>query len=487
MRMRNLPRSLWATNLIALLFPIFLKAQITFERTYGGTDIDCGYAVQQTADGGYIIAGVTSPVVGYNTGYLVKTDSLGDTLWTRTYAGINFDESSSVEQTADGGYVIAGGTVLYGAGAYDVYLIKTDSVGDTLWTHTYGGSGDEWGNSMQITPDSGYIIVGVTNSYGAGAYDFYLIETDADGDTLWTKTYGGSDSDIGHSVQNTPDGGYIITGCTWSYGAGAYDVYLIKTDSVGDTLWTHTYGGSGWEGGFSVDTAPDGGYITIGSTTSYGPGIEAVYLIRSDSLGDTLWTKTYGGSGIDAGFSVQNTPDGGYIITGFMSAYSSVYLIKIDSLGDTLWTRTYGGYCGFSVQQTADGGYVITGMKYSSSTGSDDVYLIKTDTLGYVGITESDRHSIFGAFYLGQCYPNPFRFSTSIRYILPNNSHVEIIIYDIQGQLVRTLVSEKKSAGTYTIYWHGKDDRGRRTSDGIYFYRMQAGNCTNTKKMILLR
>jgi hypothetical protein len=133
--------------------------------------------------------------------YLVKTDSRGDTLWTRTYGGAEVDEGYSAEQTADGGYIIAGKTYSFGAGGVDVWLLKTNAAGDTIWTRTYGGPDDEVGSSVQQTTDGGYIVGGITNSFGAGGYDFYLIKTGGSGDTVWTRTYGGSRADLGHVVR----------------------------------------------------------------------------------------------------------------------------------------------------------------------------------------------------------------------------------------------------------------------------------------------
>ncbi len=167
-----------------------------------------------------------------------------DTLWTKAFGGTNEDYGRSVQETSDGGYIIAGYTKSFGAGSYDVYLIKTDANGDTTWTKTYGGSNIDQGYSVEQTSDGGYIIAGNSKSFGAGLDDVYLIKTDANGDTTWTKTYGGSNIDQGYSVEQTSDGGYIIAGYTKSFGAGSYDVYLIKTDANGDTTWTKTYGGS---------------------------------------------------------------------------------------------------------------------------------------------------------------------------------------------------------------------------------------------------
>ncbi|MDP7000223.1 MAG: hypothetical protein QF569_29625, partial [Candidatus Poribacteria bacterium] len=182
---------------------------------------------------------------------------------------------------------------------------------DNAFLQTYGGSENDYGYSVQQTSDDGYIITGETYSYGNGEADVWLIRTDANGDTLWTQTYGGSESDIGNSVQQTSDGGYIIAGETYSYGNGAADVWLIKTDADGDTLWTQTFGGTEFDIAHSVQQTSDDGYIITGETYSYGNGEADVWLIKTDANGDTLWTQTFGGSESDIGNSVQQTSDGG--------------------------------------------------------------------------------------------------------------------------------------------------------------------------------
>ncbi len=366
--------------------------QITWTKTYGGSDDDWGCSVQQTQDGGYIIAGGTWSfgAGGYDV-YLIKTDANGNVEWTKTYGGSSYDCGFSVQQTKDGGFIIAGYTCSFGAGYADVYLIKTDAYGNVEWTKTYGGSDYDFGYSVQQTQDGGYIIAGKTCSFGAGGYDVYLIKTDANGNVEWTKTYGGGSDDCGFSAQQAQDGGFIIAGGTWSFGAGGYDVYLIKTDANGNVEWTKTYGGSSYDCGFSVQQTKDGGFIIAGYTCSFGAGYADVYLIKTDAYGNVEWTKTYGGSSYDYGKSVQQTQDGGFIIAGYTCSFGAggadVYLIKTDANGNVEWTKTYGGSdedYGFSVQQTQDDGYIIAGRTYSFGAGGEDVYLIKTDANGNV-------------------------------------------------------------------------------------------------------
>ena len=285
--------------LYALCFASAVTAQTRWWKVYGGADEDVGCEVQQTTDGGYVVAGFTYSFGVGGDFYLIKTDASGDTLWTKTYGGQFDDEGYSVRQTADGGYIMTGYTYLsHSSGDEHVCAIKTDSEGDTLWTKVYGESVYGVGASVQQTIDGGYIITGSTSTFPGQYTDVCLVKTNTSGSGIWTGTYGGTGLDGGYSVQQTTDGGYIVAGLTTSFGAGARDVYLIKTDASGDTLWTREYGGKNDDVGFSVCQTGDGGYIIAGYTTSFGAGNADVYLIRTNAQGDTLWTRTFGG-GLD--------------------------------------------------------------------------------------------------------------------------------------------------------------------------------------------
>lgn len=344
-------------------------------KTYGGVYWDEGLDVQQTIDGGYIVTGFTSSFgVGGKDIYLIRTDSNGDTLWTKTYGGTGDDIGFSVRQTSDGGYIITGEIFVPG-NHMDLCLLKTDSQGATLWVKTYGGPDPEVGRSVRQTFDGGYIIT------GDKGYVTYCVKTNATGDTIWTRTYG---EGRGYEIEQTSDGGYIIAGVIPVGAAG--DALLLRIDTLGNTLWSKSYGGT-YEDFASAVTATADGYIAAGGRY-YSPGGYDVYLIRTDTNGDTIWTGTIGGPNIDYGKSIQKTADDRYIIAGITGSFGAgnddVYLIRADSYGNTIWSTTYGGPDhdrSDAVDISEDGGYIIAGCTKSSGAGSMDVWVLKTNPL----------------------------------------------------------------------------------------------------------
>jgi hypothetical protein len=256
-----------------------------------------------------------------------------------------------------------------------------------------GGVNNKWdyATSVSLTADGGYIVTGYTDGTSLGMDDIYLVRLNSSGDTLWTKVYGGTNKEYGRCVIQTADGGFAVCGETQSYGMFKNDVFLLKTDSSGTLLWAKTYGGNDEDYGYSLKQTADGGYIIAGKTKSFGnaAGYEDIYIIKTDASGTLQWTKTYGGTSDDAAFSVSLTTDGGYIVTGEEgSSEYGILLMKLNASGDTSWVKTirgnYGGYGGYDVKQTADGGYVITGYATTPGFGSYDMFIVKTNTNGNV-------------------------------------------------------------------------------------------------------
>ena len=362
-----------------------------FCKTIRGPENEWGNSLIQTADGGYAIAGTTTSFgAGLSDAYLVKLDANGNLQWTKTIGGKEFEDGYSLIQTADGGYAIAGATNSFGAGGYDVYVVKLDANGNLQWTKTIGGKKEDVGlMSLIQTSDGGYAIAGATNSFGAGNGDVYVVKLDANGKLQWTKTIGGPGDEIGFSLIQTSDGGYAIASYTTSFGAGGGDVYVVKLDAKGNLQWTKTIGGPADEIGFSLIQTSDGGYAIAGLTGSFGAGGLDVYVIKLNANGNLQWTKTIGGKEDDKGYSLIQTSDGGYAIAGTTTSFGAgdedVYVVKLDANGNLQWTKTIGGTeldLGHSLIQTSDGDYAIAGHTISFGAGETDVYVVKLDKNG---------------------------------------------------------------------------------------------------------
>ena len=362
-----------------------------WNRTYGTSVKDSGSFVQPTKDGGFVFVGE----VGFRSDdlwsgdiWLVKTNEMGDIRWDKTFGGHGRDFAYMVQETIDGGFIIVGFTQSVDPGNRDIWLIKTDSEGNAQWDKTFGGAGWDAGHAVRQLDDGGYVILGYTCSQGDADCDMWLIRTDSQGTIVWDRIFGGpapdNSGDGSAPLDLTDDGGFILIGSTESFGAGASDIWLIKTDSQGNKEWDRTYGGTNRDHGLAAQQTQDGGYILTGM--SY-PGVSRyadLRVMKTDATGTLEWNRSLGGEYVDVGRSVQELAGGGYILLGSTSLRSvneaDVWLIKMDREGNILWEKTFGGPehdVGLSVQQTPDAGYVLLGGTYSKGAGESDIWLIK--------------------------------------------------------------------------------------------------------------
>lgn len=362
---------------------------IKFEKVYGGTDTDYGYSVVQTYDKGYVVAGSTTSFGNGGTdAYILKTDSMGVPLWHKTFGGINIDKAYSIQQTLDSGLIIAGFTNSFGLGGYDFYVIKTNKTGEIIWTKNYGGSDWEFAYSIEQTSDQGYIIAGSTYGFGKGNEDMYLVKINSIGDTLWTKTYGGEMDDEARSVKQTGDGGYILTGFTKSMGDSLGDIYTVKTDANGDTLWTYKYQTLSEDFSYDVIESYTGEFIIGGKTKSTIDDFERI-IIKLSPLGMEVNATIYIGPEEDGINSIVESAEGYLAFTGYTYSYgfgpftSDFFLVIENNFSGTVGFA-YGGnqnetaYC---LASTSDGGYIICGNA-NSFTYQDHIFLVKTDSNG---------------------------------------------------------------------------------------------------------
>lgn len=354
-----------------------------WENAYGGSSIDIGNAVLTTLDGGLITSGYSTSFANpVEAVYVVRTDVDGDTLWTNSYGAEELREYGlSIIESEDGSFVIVGyNSDPMGIEEEDVYFLKIDDQGNQLWQKTFGGPGKDFGYSVIETSDGGYAIIGETESFGNGGRDIYLIKTNENGDTLWTKTYGGVDRDNGYSIVQTPDNGFAIAGYIASQGNDIKEAYLIKTDENGVEEWATSFGQSEFVAGASVILSDESGFIMLTYLDF------SVYLIKIDENGTQDWAKEMADLSILSGSSLTYTSDGGIAIAGFYDGDAK--LIKTNANGDVIWTKSYGGILDddrvFSICGIDDGGVALAGYTQSFGNGLHDVYLIRTDSLGNV-------------------------------------------------------------------------------------------------------
>jgi hypothetical protein len=310
-----------------------------WDKVYGGEDWDYANDIQETIDGGYIITGKTRMYRYPEDIWLIKTDKDGNLEWDKAFDKGTYEYAFSVKQTQDGGYILVGNIFTWGFPVPYIatWLIKTDAQGKKIWEKIFGGKGDCGGKCIIQTKDLGYVFIGSTTFYGSGSRDIWLVKTDTNGIEQWNTTFGGVNYDIGYFVQQTSDGGFILVGETRSFGVEKGNVFLVRTDEFGNEIWSKMYGGSDYDVGHSVQQTSDGGFIIGGETRSFGSGYFDFYLIKTDEFGNELWNKTYGGCQYDQGWIVQQTSEGGYIFGGHTCSYGEgsddMWLVKTDEYG----------------------------------------------------------------------------------------------------------------------------------------------------------
>jgi len=374
-----------------------INMQNTWMQTYGRLFNDeLGSSIQQTKDGGFIVVGSKSTslfdIHGHRDVWLLKLNETGTVMWDQTYGGPDEDDGNAVQQTDDGGYIIVGRTRSYSNGKTDVWLIKTDEKGNKLWDTTFGYSDFDSGSEVRQTRDGCYVIIGSGNQSGGGRGEALLIKVDSDGNKVWARSFGEKGHNYADEIQQTSDDGFIIIGSSWISGeTNSYDMWLIKTDKDGNLMWDKKFDGAGSDHGWSIGQTLDGGFIITGETYQSHGSDDNIWLVKTDENGNTQWENTFEGRG----YSSQQTSDGGFIIAGAtmnstITDFSNGLLMKTDSGGNLEWRRTFGGRQPdffFSVQQTQDNGYVLTGytIPWHFWFGSD-LWVLKTDSEGKISL-----------------------------------------------------------------------------------------------------
>jgi hypothetical protein len=470
-----------------LIAPFSVFGQfITFEKHIGQSSSDHGYYVQQTNDSGYIITGSTIvPASGRaDDVYLVKTNSNGDTIWTKAFGGTSYDGGLSVQQTSDNGFIVVG----YLSQLQIIYLLKTDSIGRFMWSKEYNMGYHGSATSVKELPNGQYIVAGFCSDTCG-----IVMKINSVGDTIWTRKLC-TGYQYFSDVEIVNDSEYVVV------GRKAMHTVIYKFDINGEMQWEKIDSSSFASVARSVAKTSDNGFIVVGYTsTCEADSCYDIYLSKYSTNGNVEWKKVIGVPNVyEEGMSVEQTVDGGYFIAGTKrTTYNSrVCIIKTDNMGDTLWTRLYGSQAdnnytnAHSAQQTFDGGYIITGtIRYSNPNAGTDVYLLKVNENGLLPVVENQENLPL-QFSLSQNYPNPFNPITVISFSLPVTSNATVKVYNILGQEVATLINNKElHVGNHEVEFDAS-----KLSSGLYFYKLTAhqgesstGEFSQVKRMILLK
>jgi hypothetical protein len=406
---------------------------IQWQKCLGGSGDDEAVSIHQTTDRGYIVAGTAGSNDGDVSGnhgigdyWIVKLDGTGSIQWQKSLGGSNDDDVASIEQTSDGGYIIAGSSLPNDGDVtghhgfvqnYDYWIVKLDPGGTIQWQKSFGGSFDDQASSIHQTSDGGYIIWGisisndgdVTGHHGNpdGAPDIWIVKINSTGTIQWQKSLGGTGYENG-SIEQTSDGGYIVCGSSDSNDGdvtgnhGSNDDWIVKLDSSGLIEWQKSLGGSGDDGASFFEQTSDSGYIVAGSSNSNdgdvtgNHGGQDCWIVKLKSSGVIDWQKSLGGSGDDGASFIEKTSDSGYIVAGSSNSNdgdvsgnhgsTDDWIVKLDSRGTIQWQKCLGGSSGdfaSSIKETSDKGYIVAGSSNSNdgditgNHGGQDCWIVK--------------------------------------------------------------------------------------------------------------
>ena len=445
-----------------------------------------------------------------------------DSLWSRIFGAGGSDMCTSLIQMADGGFAMAGYTYSFGAGDCDFWLVRTDAEGDSLWSHTFGGRRSDYCRSLIQTSDGGFALAGSTNSFGAGYRDFWLVKTNTDGDSIWSRTYGGGGDDLCFSLIQTEDGGFALAGSNY---------LLVRTNAEGNLLWQSTYSEGGSNTCRSVIETADGGFALAGDTYTRPPGnVFDFRLVRTNNRGDLLWSSTIGGWNVDNCHSLIQTADGGFTLAGYTDSFledrndpADFWLVRTNARGDSLWSRTFSGMSnsnpgqGCSLIQVVNGGFAVAGSNFwlfRTNAEGDSLWSRTYADRRHGGICESMIQTVDGGFALAggtpfrlvktgpdpvsapsesfishpssfilyPAYPNPFNSTTTIEYALSFPAEVSLNIYNLSGRRVETLFNGRQQAGVHSVTFNAGN-----LPSGLYFVRLEDSGQAFTKKVMLIR
>lgn len=510
----------------------FAQSGIVWQNSLGGSSSEQVNSIQETTDGGYVVVGWTASGNGDVNGHIygkdywvVRLSITGDTLWQRCLGGTanaggtGHDSGESIDQTFDGGFIVAGwtesfdGDITDNHGGSDCWVVKLDESGNTAWQKCYGGSSWDRAHAIQQTPDSGYIMTGSSASNDGdvsgnhGYNDFWVVKMTKTGNIEWQNSLGGNSNDYGLDVEHTTDGGYIVGGKTFSNDGdvsgnhGWMDYWIVKLDATGALEWQNALGGTSYDEGYSVAQTADGNYMIVGHTDSNDGdvsgyhGVFDYWVAKLDTEGDILWQKCLGGSNPDRGYAIEATADSGCIVAGSSESNdgdvtghhgdmfsSDFWIAKLDAEGILEWQNSLGGTSSeyaYAVQDNPNGAFAVAGKSMSNdgdvteNHGEYDYWVVKLSPMGIITGISTDKATKPTSLSVS---PNPFHSRTEISFELQRKECVMVVVYNIHGQPIKTLTHQEYPAGSHTIAWNGITKTGKSASRGIYLFKMRIGD-----------
>ena len=461
---------------------------IEWQKSVGGSSNDSAYCIQQTSDGGYIVAGSSysndSDVTENHGGedyWIVKTDASGNIVWQKSFGGSSNDIAASIQQTSDGGFIVAGssasndGDVSGNHGLADYWIVKLDALGNLVWQKCFGGSKNDNAYSVQQTSDGGFIVAGSSYSNdddvsgNHGFNDYWIVRLSSDGNLTWQKYFGGLHIDFASSVLQTADGGFIVAGSSSSpngdvvghHGSAFPDYWIMKLDVNGNIVWQKCLGSWEWDAPYSIRLIAGGGFIVAGyasfnngDVTGNHGGSNDYWVAKLDPEGNLIWEKSLGGTGDDRAYSIDPTSDGGFIIAGGSNSDdgdvsgrhgasgNDEWIVKLNADGNLIWQKMWGGFgdeLAYSILQTSEGGFIVAGSSnshggdVSGNHGNYDYWIVKL-TSDQTGIASLSTNFI-------SLYPNPVQSELNID-LTTSSIEATIRVYDLQGRIMSLPVSD---------------------------------------------
>jgi hypothetical protein len=477
-----------ATIIFIIMSFTFLFAQAPdtlWTKTYPGLLAFVGYSIRSTPNGGFVVGGMDTR--SYGSAYVMRTDSDGDSLWAESEL-ITYGSAYNCVAVSSDSIIAAVGWYHAIMGGQHSWGTAFSFNGTPLWIIPFYDDGGLDGNKatwVENTSDGGLIVADNPRNAITIDFDLRLSKINDLHGVSWSRRYGGFGNELSGAIRPDNEGGFIIAGSSSSFSSANFDGYLIRTDSIGDTLWTRTYGGPANDIFHEIVPASDSGYVAVGTTSSFGQGGSDIYIVKTNSAGDTLWTRTFGDTLNDEGHSIDKVPSGGYIVAGNVA--DRAYLIRLDENGDTLWTKAINPEIPnavYSVISLPDSGFACTGSITISNR--QQLWIVR---LGHETVKVDDKAvPVPQNISLSQNYPNPFNSQTVISFDITGQAQkISLDIYNICGQKMATLYNGDTQKGRYQFIWDGLNETGQPFSSGIYFYRLYSASEQITKRMILLR